>query len=107
MALGSPGPGWGGTGGFFGASLRYAVSGGVHRFAAPTFPWGTLVVNAAGCLLIEFADEAIGDGLATVESVEIRIHRSEGPKAWSRRRRRGAPPECRLGPRLGTEPYES
>ena len=65
------------------------------------------MVNAAGCLLIEFADEAIGDGLATVESVEIRIHRSEGPKAWSRRRRRGAPPECRLGPRLGTEPYES
>ena len=50
---------WVGTGGFFGASLRYAVSGGVHRFAAPTFPWGTLVVTAAGCLLIEFADEAV------------------------------------------------
>ena len=30
---------------------------------------------------LEFADEAIGDGLATVERVEIRIHRSEGPDA--------------------------
>ena len=30
---------------------------------------------------LEFADEAIGDGLATVEHVEIRIHRSEGPDA--------------------------
>jgi hypothetical protein len=39
--------------------------------------WGEL---AAGWPW-EFADEAIGDGLATVERVEIRIHRSEGPKA--------------------------
>jgi len=30
---------------------------------------------------LDFADEAIGDGLATVERVEIRIHRSEGPEA--------------------------
>jgi PII-like signaling protein len=30
---------------------------------------------------LEFADEAIGDGLATVERVEIRLHRSEGPEA--------------------------
>jgi len=43
---------WVGAGGYFGASLRYAVSGGVHLLAAPTFPWGTLTVNAAGCPLI-------------------------------------------------------
>ncbi len=30
---------------------------------------------------LDFADEAIGDGLATVERVEIRIHRSEGSEA--------------------------
>ena len=41
-----------GTGGFIGAVARYALSGLVHRLYAGTFPAGTLVVNAAGCLLI-------------------------------------------------------
>jgi fluoride exporter len=28
------------------------VGGWVHRFATPAFPWGTLVVNVSGCLLL-------------------------------------------------------
>lgn len=42
-----------GTGGFLGAVARYAVSGAVHRFTGfPAFPYGTLVVNLAGCAAI-------------------------------------------------------
>ena len=42
-----------GAGGFFGAIMRFGVTGLVHRFASfATFPWGTLVVNVAGCLAI-------------------------------------------------------
>ena len=41
------------AGGAVGSGLRFAISGWVNR-AAPlsTFPWGTLVVNGFGCLLI-------------------------------------------------------
>ena len=42
-----------GLGGFFGAILRYLISGGVQRWAGSSdFPYGTLVVNLAGCLVI-------------------------------------------------------
>ena len=42
-----------GSGGFLGALARYALSGLVHRqFVLATFPYGTLVVNLLGCLLI-------------------------------------------------------
>ena len=41
-----------GAGGFLGAAARYLVGGWVHRFATPAFPWGTLVVNVSGCLLL-------------------------------------------------------
>jgi CrcB protein len=42
-----------GLGGFIGAAGRYGLSGLVQRLAgSPAFPWGTLVVNALGCLLI-------------------------------------------------------
>jgi CrcB protein len=44
-----------GAGGFLGAVLRYAVGGWVHNaLDSPWFPYGTLVVNVAGCLLIGF-----------------------------------------------------
>ena len=39
-------------GGAAGALLRYAVSGFVHNYASGVFPWGTLVVNLSGCLVI-------------------------------------------------------
>ena len=42
-----------GLGGFFGAVLRYLVSGAVQDwFRNVHFPYGTLVVNIIGCLLI-------------------------------------------------------
>jgi len=42
-----------GAGGFAGSVLRYAVSGLVHRLMPfATFPFGTLAVNALGCLVI-------------------------------------------------------
>lgn len=44
---------WVGAGGFAGSILRYVVSGLVHRLLPfATFPFGTLAVNAAGCLAI-------------------------------------------------------
>jgi fluoride exporter len=42
-----------GMGGFCGAILRYLVSGGVQRWSQSVdFPYGTLTVNLAGCLII-------------------------------------------------------
>jgi CrcB protein len=44
-----------GTGGFLGSVLRYLASGAVQSAARYAhFPWGTLAVNGAGCLLIGF-----------------------------------------------------
>jgi CrcB protein len=41
-----------GAGGFFGAVLRYGLSGLVHRSEVlSSFPFGTLTVNVAGCVL--------------------------------------------------------
>jgi fluoride exporter len=43
------------AGGAVGAVSRYALSGVVqNRAAESTFPWGTMVVNVAGCLAIGF-----------------------------------------------------
>jgi CrcB protein len=41
-----------GVGGFLGAAARYGLSGLVHRYLGSSFPFGTLTVNVAGCLLI-------------------------------------------------------
>ena len=44
---------WVGVGGFLGSVLRYLLGGWVHRgLNSPWFPYGTLVVNMTGCLLI-------------------------------------------------------
>jgi CrcB protein len=44
---------------FIGAGLggvaRYAVGGWVQGAAGPAFPWGTLVVNVTGSVLLAFA----------------------------------------------------
>jgi CrcB protein len=40
------------TGGGLGALLRYEVGGWVQARAGTGFPWGTLAVNAIGCLMI-------------------------------------------------------
>ena len=44
-----------GMGGFFGAILRYLVSGLVQDWSGSiSFPYGTLAVNIIGCLVIGF-----------------------------------------------------
>lgn len=44
-----------GVGGFIGSGLRFAVSVWVQRvFSYSQFPYGTLTVNAVGCLLIGY-----------------------------------------------------
>ena len=40
------------SGGALGTLARYALSGVTHRVMGPVFPWGTLVVNMTGSLLI-------------------------------------------------------
>ncbi len=54
-----------GAGGFLGAVMRYLAGGAVQAAARyGHFPWGTLAVNVAGCLLIGFVA-----GLAELRSV--------------------------------------
>ena len=43
---------WVGVGGFFGAVVRYLVSGWAQRWMIGSFPLGTLVVNVAGCFAL-------------------------------------------------------
>lgn len=40
------------AGGAIGALMRHGVSVLVYRFVPPSFPWGTLAANLAGCFLI-------------------------------------------------------
>lgn len=41
-----------GLGGFIGANLRYWMTGWVAERMGQTFPWGTLVINLSGSLLL-------------------------------------------------------
>lgn len=41
-----------GLGGFAGAIARYAIDGWVARWLGASFPWGTLVINTTGSLVI-------------------------------------------------------
>lgn len=47
-----------GSGGFVGAILRYIISGLSIKYLGNTFPFGTLLVNIIGGLLIGFIMEA-------------------------------------------------
>lgn len=47
-----------GAGGFIGSVLRYLISGYVQQFTpSAAFPYGTLVVNLTGCLIIGFLSQ--------------------------------------------------
>jgi CrcB protein len=60
-----------GTGGFIGSALRFMVGGWAQRLAiTSSFPYGTLVVNMLGCLLI-----GILGGLAEHRQVLEPVHR--------------------------------
>lgn len=56
------------VGGAAGSILRYAASTFAHRFAEPTFPWGTLAVNLFGCFLIGFLWPLFEKAAATPEA---------------------------------------
>jgi CrcB protein len=56
---------------FVGAGLggvaRYAVGGWVQAAAGAGFPWGTLVVNVSGSLLLGFLYSLVGSSPATAQ----------------------------------------
>ncbi len=41
-----------GLGGFIGANLRYWIAGWIAERLGQTFPWGTLLINLSGSLLL-------------------------------------------------------
>ena len=59
-----------GTGGFIGSILRYWVSGYIQQLSnSNLFPFGTLVVNFLGCLVIGFLSQIAEEyGAFTTES---------------------------------------
>ena len=59
-----------GIGGFIGSVLRYLVSGYVQQITRSVeFPYGTLVVNLAGCFIIGFLSQlAEARGVFTAEA---------------------------------------
>lgn len=61
-----------GMGGFFGAVMRYLVSGGVQKWTQSVdFPYGTLAVNLMGCLIIGMLTRL--DEMRSLLSPEIRF----------------------------------
>jgi CrcB protein len=61
-----------GIGGFCGAVLRYLISGGVQKWSQSVdFPYGTLVVNLVGCLLIGMLTRL--DEMRSLLSPELRF----------------------------------
>lgn len=47
-----------GVGGFVGSILRYLISGYVQQFTSSVaFPYGTLVINLTGCIIIGFLSQ--------------------------------------------------
>lgn len=45
---------WVGTGGFFGAVSRYALGNWIASRLGASFPYGTLLINLSGCLVLGF-----------------------------------------------------
>jgi len=45
---------WLALAGALGTLARYGLAGFVHKFDGASFPWGTVVVNLAGCFLAGF-----------------------------------------------------
>jgi CrcB protein len=43
-----------GSGGFIGANLRYWLGGALQQRLGATFPWGTMIINISGSLLMGF-----------------------------------------------------
>jgi len=52
---------WIALGGAFGSVARYFISMHVDRFFTSGFPWGTMVCNVVGCVVIGFLAEILVD----------------------------------------------
>jgi CrcB protein len=63
------------AGGALGTLLRYALGGWIQHASGATFPWGTLLVNVAGCaaigLVAAFVDR--GGGLTPQWRMVIQV----------------------------------
>ena len=66
-----------GIGGFMGAILRYLISGFAQQFAKNSeFPYGTLIVNVLGCLIIGFGSQLIETrGILSIEVSALILYR--------------------------------
>ncbi len=61
-----------GVGSFVGGVLRYGLSTWVHRVLDnPWFPYGTLAVNALGCLIIGFIAGLVETRVALTSEVRL------------------------------------
>jgi CrcB protein len=56
-----------------GGSARYALSGVVANWIGATFPWGTLVVNVTGCVVIGIFNTLTGPDGRFLVPTNIRI----------------------------------
>jgi CrcB protein len=56
-----------------GGVLRYALSGVVQNWWGPSFPLGTLIVNASGCLAMGFLAAMMGGGGPILVREEHRV----------------------------------
>lgn len=60
-----------GAGSCIGGIARYLISYAVQSTAASRFPWGTLIVNLIGCLLIGLIFGLIDRGVQMSQSVRL------------------------------------
>lgn len=59
------------TGGGIGASLRYWLSGAIHKILPASFPFGTLFVNLMGCFAIGFLMTILEEKFISDPSLKI------------------------------------
>ena len=58
-------------GGGLGAAARYGLQGLVYRMMRTTFPYGTLVVNISGCVLIGFLMTALEERFLVNPAIRV------------------------------------
>jgi len=58
-------------GGGIGATARYWMSGSIIKWTGPGFPYGTLAVNALGCIVIGFLMTAFEERFLVTPSLRI------------------------------------